>query len=336
MEKKLVKKLFSTLPSKLFCLFTKIDLTHSIERMRNLIYKSRVEPSQLVILKILSQRMQLSKTDHQQYLNLKKGYEGELLFDLLTQNLKCDCLVLNDLRLKSNNQTLQIDSLIIMNHGIHIFEIKNYSGDFYYESDRLFQKDRSEISNPLIQLQRTESLLRQLLLKLNSSIPIQSSVVFISHDFTLYQAPLNKPFIFPTQLKYFMNNLNIQQTKLNEQHRRLAEKLLSLHIEEYHHLKLPPYNFQQLRMGTTCSACASFSIIIYGKVYNCTECGNEELVESAVVRNIKEFMLLFPEEKVTTNQIYEWCNNIASKKSIQRILDKNFHKSSVHRWTYYS
>ena len=56
--------------------------------------------------------------------------------------------------------------------------------DFNYENERiLLLKDRSEITNPLLQLSRTESLLRQLLIKLNYTIPIESSVVFINPEF---------------------------------------------------------------------------------------------------------------------------------------------------------
>ncbi|WP_390285435.1 nuclease-related domain-containing protein [Ureibacillus sp. GCM10028918] len=289
-----------------------------------MIIKSRSEPNELVILKALRNRMNLSKTDQQNYTSLKKGFEGELLFDLLLEKLECDCFVLNDLLLKTNNQTFQIDSLIIFSNVVYLLEIKNYSGNYRYKSEKLFQKEQTEITNPLIQLYRTESLLRQLFLKLNFNFSIQSSVIFINPEFTLYQAPLDIPFIFPSQLNSFIKSVNSHQSKLNEQHKKLAEHLSSLHIEHNPYQHCPPYNYQQLRKGMPCPACFSFSITITGKKCTCTSCGNTELVESAVVRNVKEFKLLFPDEKVTTSKMYEWCKIIESRRRILRILKKNF------------
>ena len=64
-------------------------------------YKSRTESTELLILGSLNIRMNLSDKDRQHYFNLKKGYEGEVIFDSLTEKLQCECLILNDLLLKT-------------------------------------------------------------------------------------------------------------------------------------------------------------------------------------------------------------------------------------------
>ncbi|MET3697195.1 nuclease-like protein [Bacillus oleivorans] len=177
-------------------------------------YKARTESNEIQILRVLNSRMSLTENERQHYFNLKKGYEGEVMFDFLTEKLQCDCLILNDLLLQQNNTTFQIDSLIITSETIYVFEVKNFEGDYYYESDRLYRNPNSEITNPLTQLTRSESLLRQLLKSLGFNITIKASVVFINPEFTLYQAPLNKPFIFPTQINRFLNKLNLIPSKL--------------------------------------------------------------------------------------------------------------------------
>lgn len=303
--------------------------------MITLLYKSRNKPSELTILEHLQRRMQLSNNDQQSYNSQKKGYEGELLFDSLTEQLKCNCLVLNDLLLNINNQHFQIDSLLIFKHSIHLFEVKNYSRDYYYTEEKFLMKDQSEITNPLIQLQRAESLLRQLLLKLNFSLPIHSYVIFINPEFMLYLAPPDKPFIFPSQLNRFLKNLNSDQTQIVDSHRKLAKDLASLHILENPYPHLPSYNYQHLRKGIHCSACDSFAITLIGMKCVCSLCGKQEHIDKAVVRIVEEFKLLFPNEKITTGKIHEWCMMILSKKSIQRILKKNFNTVDANRWVYY-
>ncbi|SET15452.1 Nuclease-related domain-containing protein [Oceanobacillus limi] len=195
-------------------------------------YKARTKSNELIILEVLYNRMNLSGKDKQHYFNLKKGYEGEIQFDKLASKFQCDCFILNDLLLETNHTTFQIDSLIITAEKIYFFEVKNYEGDYFYHSDKLYKKPETEILNPLNQLSRSESLLRQILLNLGYKLPIEASVVFINPQFMLYQAPLNIPFIFPTQINRYMAKLNTTSSKMTKNNQHLADKLVSLHITD--------------------------------------------------------------------------------------------------------
>lgn len=297
-------------------------------------YKSRTESNELLILTSLNTRMSLPDKYKQYYFNLKKGYEGEVMFDSFTEKLQCECLILNDLLLQINNTTFQIDTLIISDT-IYLFEVKNFEGDYVYESDKLYKKPKFEVINPLHQLSRSESLLRQLLQSLGFNLPIEASIVFINPEFTLYQAPLNKPFIYPTQIRRYLEKLNDQPLKLKERHKILADQLISLHIADSPFSQVPSYDYDQLEKGITCLKCHSFSIYAEGKNCVCNECRHKELVPSAVLRSVKEFKLLFPNQKVTTKAIHEWCRVVESKKRIKRILEKNFKKIGGRRGAYY-
>lgn len=297
--------------------------------------KVRTKPLKLEIFESLDTRMNLLPEDKQNYLNLKKGYEGEVMFDSLTDKLEGDCYILNDLRLKFNNGVFQIDTLIIFQKIIQAFEVKNFEGDFFYEDGKLYIKNKTEIKDPLLQLRRSESLLRQLFQRLGFSILIEGSVVFINPEFTLYQAPLDAPIIFPTQLKRYMKTLNTTPSKLNGMHEKLADKLVSLHTEESPYETLPAYEYPKMKKGFTCKMCHSFMIIVAGNKCVCGQCNHAEDVETAVLRHVREFKLLFPDRKVTTNEIFEWCGVIDSKKRISRILGKNYKVMGVHQWTYY-
>ncbi|MCL6573119.1 MAG: NERD domain-containing protein [Bacillus sp. (in: Bacteria)] len=287
-------------------------------------FKSRFEPDELKILRVLNTLMDFTAKEKQYYLNLEKDFEGEVMFDLLTEELQSDCFIINDLLLEFNNTIFQIDTLIIFQEALSLFEVKNYEGDFYYQSERFYTKSGTEIKNPLLQLERSESLLRQLLQKLGLNLPIVANVVFINPEFTLYQAPLNEPIIFPNQLNHFMKKLDKNPSKLNERHRRLADKLVSLHLPESPYTRLPPYHYDRLKKSMICGECHSFSISIGERKIVCNECGCEEGVESAVMRSVEELKLLFPDKRITTNVVYEWCRVVESKKTIRRILKQNY------------
>jgi Nuclease-related domain len=100
-----------------------------------MIFKHRTESDELKNFKILNARLNLSEKDRQYYYRLKKGYEGEVMFDVFTEKLLAECCILNDLLFKVNNTTFQVDSLIIISGKIHIYEIKNLEGDYLYDAD---------------------------------------------------------------------------------------------------------------------------------------------------------------------------------------------------------
>ncbi|WP_317851488.1 nuclease-related domain-containing protein [Neobacillus bataviensis] len=83
-------------------------------------FKGRVESDELKRLRILNIRMELSEQEKRHLFNLEKGYEGEVNFDLLTEKLQNECYVLNDLLLKSNNTSFQIDTTIIYQEPIYL------------------------------------------------------------------------------------------------------------------------------------------------------------------------------------------------------------------------
>ncbi|TFJ92000.1 nuclease-related domain-containing protein [Lentibacillus salicampi] len=300
-----------------------------------MLYKPRTKPAELQILSALNTRMTLSTKDRQHFFNLSKGYEGEVKFDALTEKLQCDCYILNDLLLQANNATFQIDTLIITAKTIYIYEVKNHEGEYYYESEKLFKLPQYEIVNPLHQSGRSESLLRQLLLKHKVSLPIEASVVFINPEFTLYQAPLDKPIILPTQVKKHLSQLNSIPSALNEKHKRLADKLCALHIQESPYQKLPSYTYEELRKGIPCLKCHSLSTVVEGHKLECRECCHKEALANTIMRAVKEFMLLFPKHKITTRAIHDWCRIVYSHRRIQKVLNQHFTRVGSNRWIYY-
>ncbi len=301
-----------------------------------MIIKERGEPKELRIFSYLNQREFLSEKEKQYYRNIQKGYKGEKYFDsLLKEQLTCHYYLLNDLLLKHNNTLFQIDSLMVLLGEVFIFEVKNYGGDFYYESERLYHKSHGERNNPLLQLQKSESLLRQLLHSRGYTPQIRAFVIFVNPEFTLYKAPLDKPFVFPTQINRYLQRFNKINSILNKQDYHIALLLKSMHIENSPITQLPNYSYNQLRKGITCYKCHSFSLFVQGQKCICKKCGKEEIVENAVLRNVEEFRILFPSMKITTNIIQEWCAIIRLKQRIQRILNKHLKKFYQSKWTYY-
>ncbi|SEM39671.1 Nuclease-related domain-containing protein [Mesobacillus persicus] len=300
-----------------------------------MIVKPRTKSRLLEILEILNFRMELAEDEKQYYLALEKGYRGELLNDLWVEKLKEEMLVLHDLLFEIKNTQFQIDTLIIAQDRVYLLDVKYHEGDYIYKNDGFYTLSGKETKNHLHQLRRCETLLRQLLQTLSFNFPIESYLIFNNPEFFLYNVPPELQIIFPTQLKRFYNNLNKRPSKLSEKHKVLANKLLDENIGESCYSKLPVYKYEQLKKGFTCECCNSLLTNVDKRKVCCTKCGHIEHIESAVLRNVEEYKLLFPERKVTTIGIVEWCGGVLSIKAIRTILNKNYKIMGLGRFSYF-
>lgn len=287
-----------------------------------MILKQRYESKELLILRALNVRMSVSEKERNYYLNLEKGFVGEQQFDLLLDSLPTEhYIVIHDFIYEISNTFFQIDTILISGNTIYIFEVKNFEGDFYIEKERWYSvTSENEIKNPLLQLQRCETLFRRLLKELGFVGTIKPYLIFINPEFHLFHAPRNLQIISPTQLNRFLNGIKHNQSFITNQDRIISEKLLTIYLQESPYSRVPNYTYEQLKKGIYCPKCYSF----FRESLLCSKCGYYETLTAAVNRQVLEYNLLFPNEKITTNVVYEWCGGIYSKKVIRTILSRNF------------
>lgn len=308
----------------------------AVERMWNMFYKRRTESKEYLIFQSLGTRMELPSSEKQYFSNLKKGYEGEVKFDSLVEELSDKFLILNDLLLESNNSLVQIDSLFITQNFLLPNEIKHFEGNYLYERDNFYTySTKKEITNPLHQLNRIETLLRQFLQKSGHPFSIKGNLVFIHPEFFLYQAPQNEKIVYWPQWNSFFKYLSAQPSKLTPRHYDLAEFLVESHQKENPYAKQPSYQYEELRKGIVCKNRHSFMSSFNSRNLVCKTCGSLEKIEPAVVRSIEDYRVLFPKERITTNAIFDWCGATISKVLISNILKRNYKAYGYGQWTYY-
>jgi len=301
------------------------------------VHKRPSPPRELTILKHLQIRMNLPHNSRLRIDQLTKGFEGEKdFFKRLRKQLPSNAIILNNLLLTYNDNEFQIDTLIISENNIAIIEVKNYEGDFYIKDGDWFIVDNNiEIRNPLHQIGRCEHLLRKLLQQLGHNFKVTAYLIFINDKFTLYQAPLKRNIVFPTQLDRFINNFSSTLFKPQRNHQRLVKQLASRHLNISSNKKLPEYEFNQLIKGIICRECNTFLFSYNRKYVMCKKCGNKKTVESALLKSVDEYKLLFPNKKLTTSSIHEWCKIIKSKQAIRRLLLKHYKQVNYGKYAYY-
>lgn len=304
--------------------------------MKNL-EQSNSAPLELMILDYLLPRMNASTAQTNRWHNLQKGHAGEsYVYHLLKKQLPPRYLLLSDLLLEHQQTKFQIDLLLISKNDIYLLEVKNYQGNYVIQNDNWYTaSSRTEIRNPLHQLKRSELLLQQLLEKTSFRFSIKPYLVFVHPTFQLYQAPLDAPIIFLTQLNQFINQLQATPFEQTPPQIKLANYLTSKQLSQSPRGRLPDYDFASLRKGIVCGECSAF-VEVYNRIkVICRSCQKQESINAAVNRSVIEFNLLFPDEKITVPTIYKWCSIIQSQKTIRRILKKYYHQVGVNNWTHY-
>jgi hypothetical protein len=297
-----------------------------------MLIKPRQVPKELLIARSLNARAGLMEDEKWK---IEKGFTGEVMFDSMTDEMFLNkCKIINGVLLKSGDSPFQIDKVMIFGKKTYLIDVKNFEGDYHYDAEGRLRKADKYMKNPLNQLQRADDLYRQLLQYYGLQFTVESYLVYINPEFTLY-APQHPSVILPTQVKRFLKKLNNEYSRLNEGHEKLADLLVSLDLGDSHYAKYPAYEFGHCKKGILCSVCHRLSTYLRGDKVVCKDCGAVESVDAAVVRSVREMMMLFPEMKITTNLVYEWCGVEGSKRTIRRILLQNFKSVGDRSYRYY-
>lgn len=149
----------------------------------------------------------------------ERGEDGisEILARLSDDNIT----VFNDVIIKNNNWTSQIDHVIISNYGIFVIETKTYKGWIFgsEENERwmqVFFTERFNFYNPILQNRGHIKALKNIMSKY-PIIPYYSIVVMAgSCEFKTFNK-VTTPVIYPSQLRKTIRELSTQKFLTDEQ-----------------------------------------------------------------------------------------------------------------------
>ena len=113
-----------------------------------------------------------------------KGIIGEWIVKKRLKKLPAEYYILNDIMLPNDENTSQIDHIVVSPYGIFSIETKNYQGWIYgresqYQWSQVFGKNKFKFYNPIIQNKRHIKALKDIL-KENT---IHSIIVFTNGTF---------------------------------------------------------------------------------------------------------------------------------------------------------
>ncbi|GGH54164.1 hypothetical protein GCM10007358_14260 [Phocicoccus schoeneichii] len=290
-------------------------------------------------LEVLKRRMNFSDFHQEMLYKNKVGFLGEKKFhERLKRELNSDVIQLYDVKLRAGESECQIDCLLIFQYECVILELKNYGGNFVMRNNDWFLISGKQIDNPVNQLQRQRVRLEKFFEENKINLKINQKLVFINPKFVLYEAKRDFNVIMPGQIDWLIEELNRIPCRVYEHQQKIVDTIQTKSLKKSRYETDLDYEYDRLFKGITCVTCESFvefDFDVSRKKVQCPKCGESELVDAAVLRNIKDYIILFPEEQLTVGRMLDWMGFILSKQQIRRILNKYGAKQGSGRKTYY-
>ncbi|WP_186084494.1 nuclease-related domain-containing protein [Phocicoccus schoeneichii] len=287
----------------------------------------------------MKRRMNFSDFHQEMLYKNKVGFLGEKKFhERLKRELNSDVIQLYDVKLRAGESECQIDCLLIFQYECVILELKNYGGNFVMRNNDWFLISGKQIDNPVNQLQRQRVRLEKFFEENKINLKINQKLVFINPKFVLYEAKRDFNVIMPGQIDWLIEELNRIPCRVYEHQQKIVDTIQTKSLKKSRYETDLDYEYDRLFKGITCVTCESFvefDFDVSRKKVQCPKCGESELVDAAVLRNIKDYIILFPEEQLTVGRMLDWMGFILSKQQIRRILNKYGAKQGSGRKTYY-
>lgn len=299
---------------------------------------TQVPDTLLYYYALLNRKKKVTASESRQFERSFKGYLGEKsLASLLSQFESSKILPLYNLLYEINGSEFQIDTALVTYNRVYLLEVKNFFGDYIIENNKIYSLNkRTQIYNPVHQLERTEYMFKKLLAKLDITTNVTSYVVFINPHFVLYGAQVQSPFLFASQVDIFLKKIARQSRPLSQKEYILVEKLTQENIQVSMYDRLPEVQPSEIKNNIACVYCFNNIKKDNSFYFFCPSCKKYFDNEEVILQTIYLRYTLFPQEEITVGNISEWCNGELSKHTIRRVLAKYFHVHRKGRYTLYS
>lgn len=298
-------------------------------------------PTELDFRRISTQRgLTTSKEDLATLRRLEAGAKGEeILVQKLEEFGKSHWTIIRNLRL-NNFSTFESDLLLLANHCLYHFEVKNYTGQYTFEDGDSYFGDFELDSNIVQQTRNAHLNIERICQKLPGKIKVKSILLFIGEDNQVFiQSKVNNIEILTrTDLAEYIKKIIAEENSHPIQPIQTAQLIAHLENYEVVNAHLPkPYTSEQLqhvRRGIYCSRCLSYAVEIKRNYVVCS-CGLHEPREEAMIRTICEYGVLTYGQNFTKKELLDFIGEDTSLNYLKKILLKHFTRTLNGRYTDY-
>lgn len=279
----------------------------------------RRKSSEHIYLETLSKRANLTKEEERKLSWLKRGFEGEQLYDRIFDEVGHEHLnIFRDIWIQADKSLTQIDALIVTDETVIINEIKNYSGNYKYENNT-WQIGNVQISDdPIIQSKRAISKLIKIFLENKININTDFNIIFPNPYFILSTGDdyCRSKTIKRELMKQYFRNIN-QSPGWNSTNHLIRIIQNNIAPEPKYEADTDP---SRLAPGRQCLKCASFDFTSGRYFTTCNICNYKSSNKDHVLSAVRDYDILFSPENIKSSDIRNFLGNEVSRSTIKRYI----------------
>ncbi|CAM4159443.1 nuclease-related domain-containing protein [Jeotgalicoccus halotolerans] len=283
----------------------------------------RTKPHELIYYEALSARTSLMKQESAKFGNVKKGYEGEMLYDQIFDSIgHGNVLIYRDLFLSIDGSVTQYDTLIISDSGIISNEIKNFSGSITVRDGSWYRGNFSIPNDAFSQLNRAVGKLMELRNASRSDFKVSWKLIFPNDNFTFHsddQSNWSK-ITLRSGLRNYFRQFNQSGIAAGNKAQYIS-RLISSSIVENPYFK-PEVDKTRLKFGLYCGWCGSFNLSKKRFHLNCNKCGSTECNETHLLRAMSDYKFLFYNQPMTRNSLLKFIDYEIPQYTVSRFVNK--------------
>lgn len=257
-----------------------------------------------------------------QLYSAEAGFKGEKQTDSILESIPAPPLhhILPNFQTRSKyGSYYQMDTLILTNRYVLLFEIKNIRGilEFRQNPDhmiRTYEGIEEKMNCPIHQLNRNHHALSKLLHTHYPQLPIYSAIVFTNSNTRITSYPHKTQILYKNQIEYHLSKLNQSQEKYDKkQFQQLVRTLRALDRNFVPTSLVARYSIDQsiLKRGVFCKECHS-KMLPLDTHFRCVVCNTID--KDALKRSLVGlFKLVGPDLSI------QMCKDLLEVQSKERI-----------------
>lgn len=284
----------------------------------------RTKPKELLFYEALAARTALTKSEAKDLSKMKKGYEGEILYDQIFESIGHDNVIIyRDVCLNIDNSVTQYDSLIVSDKGIISNEIKNFSGTCTVNNGNWTLNNFPITKDAFSQLNRSVGKLMEMRNISQNDFTVSGKIIFPNDTFVFNSddhSNWNK-IILRSGLRDYFRQFNHSGVRSGHKAQYISRIISSCIVEN------PYFTLQadkiRLKYGLYCGQCGSFNLSKKRFHLTCNKCGSNECNETHMLRALSDYKFLFYNELMTRNSFLEFIDNDIPVHTVSRFLNKH-------------
>lgn len=284
-------------------------------------------------LKAIEGRTNLNLDQRKELYINQTGLEGEMYFKAILDTI-VDVKYVYNLEIGTSNH-IQIDFLVVSSTKIYIFEVKHYTGDWYFEENYIKCTNSLRYPSPHIQTNKIENKIQSIVNTHNLPREVGTIIIFTNSHFNLHgKRPQNQAILLPQELSRVPQLIDTNNQEANQEILNIFKQYESIHSTFYQ----KDINILEDKVGSglRCPNCRKLFTIAFKKNkhnYRCCYCRKDLGYEELIYFNLKELFII-KRKPFDFKEAKAWCYPIPIH-TVRRVCNKYFKNTYMRNKKFY-